>query len=191
MLFIVIHQASELWMKLASTSSRPRSITCGVTARPRIQDARAGVAGAGAAHAVLGRAGDDDTLGLFGVSQPTRQILRLPVLSVPDAGVPDRQQDPATIEVYRRTPELYEKLAQALRAPSLYDESLRLLSRRGYEIPADYLDRDWSQPYAASKGVAAAGSPCITTPMSTGICMSWPRSSSISTTSSSSGGSAT
>jgi len=65
-------------------------------------------------------------------------------------------KNPATIEVYRRTPEVYERLEKALRTASLYDESLRLLSRRGYEVPAEYLDRDWSEPYVASKGVAAA-----------------------------------
>jgi len=33
---------------------------------------------------------------------------------------------------------------------------LRLLSRRGYEIPQDYLSRDFSEPYQASKQVARA-----------------------------------
>src|SRR5688572_16710437 len=39
-------------------------------------------------------------------------------------------------------------LAQALHAPSLYDEYLRHLSRRGYAIPAHLVERDWSQPHA-------------------------------------------
>lgn len=60
------------------------------------------------------------------------------------------------IEVYRKTPERYAQLERVLQLPSLYDESLRLLSRRGYGIPADYVDRDWSQPYQPSKQVAAA-----------------------------------
>src|SRR2546428_5015739 len=34
--------------------------------------------------------------------------------------------------------------------------SLRLLSRRGYGIPEDYLSRDFSEPYQASKQVAGA-----------------------------------
>ena len=41
-------------------------------------------------------------------------------------------------------------------SPSLYDEVLRLLSRRGYGIPEDYLSRDFSAPYRASKAVAGA-----------------------------------
>jgi tryptophan 2,3-dioxygenase len=44
----------------------------------------------------------------------------------------------------------------AYRAPSLYDEALRLLARRGLALPATYLERDWTQPYAASDEVEAA-----------------------------------
>ena len=60
------------------------------------------------------------------------------------------------IEVYKRDADIYALLQRTLHSPSLYDEALRLLSRRGFGIPADYLDRDWSQPYQASKQVAAA-----------------------------------
>src|ERR1700740_129694 len=47
------------------------------------------------------------------------------------------------IAVHRRDPKAYEALERALDAPSLYDEVLRLLSRRGYGIPDDYLVRDF------------------------------------------------
>jgi tryptophan 2,3-dioxygenase len=60
------------------------------------------------------------------------------------------------LAVHERDPEGYAILSRALAAPSLYDEVLRLLSRRGYEIPQDYLSRDFSEPYQASKQVAAA-----------------------------------
>ena len=60
------------------------------------------------------------------------------------------------IAVHRRDNAAYEALERALQAPSLYDEVLRLLSRRGYGIPEDYLNRDFSQPYKASKEVAGA-----------------------------------
>jgi tryptophan 2,3-dioxygenase len=60
------------------------------------------------------------------------------------------------VAVHQRDPQAYETLKRALESPSLYDEVLRLLSRRGYEIPADYLTRDFSQPYRASKQVAGA-----------------------------------
>ena len=60
------------------------------------------------------------------------------------------------IAVHKREPEIYEQLTQTLRAPSLYDEVLRLLSRRGYEVPQELLVRDFTQPYSASKQVTAA-----------------------------------
>jgi tryptophan 2,3-dioxygenase len=60
------------------------------------------------------------------------------------------------VKVHQRDARAFELLERALMAPSLYDEVLRLLSRRGYEIPSDYLERDFSQPYRASKQVAGA-----------------------------------
>ncbi|MGB8694263.1 MAG: tryptophan 2,3-dioxygenase [Steroidobacteraceae bacterium] len=60
------------------------------------------------------------------------------------------------IEVHKREPKIYELLTRTLQAPSLYDEVLRLLSRRGYEVPQELLVRDFTQPYSASKSVTAA-----------------------------------
>jgi tryptophan 2,3-dioxygenase len=60
------------------------------------------------------------------------------------------------VRVHRRDPVAQELLTRALESPSLYDEVLRLLSRRGYGIPEEYVSRDFSQPYHASKQVAGA-----------------------------------
>jgi tryptophan 2,3-dioxygenase len=60
------------------------------------------------------------------------------------------------VTVHQRDAQGHAILQRALAAPSLYDEVLRLLSRRGYGIPDDYLVRDFSEPYKASKQVAAA-----------------------------------
>ncbi len=49
-----------------------------------------------------------------------------------------------------------ERLETALAAPSLYDELLRLLARRGFDIPADKLDRDFSKAYEPSEAVEDA-----------------------------------
>lgn len=51
--------------------------------------------------------------------------------------------------------EIHRTLDNALRQPSLYDELLHLLSRRGFAIPASHLERDWSKPYEPSDGVEA------------------------------------
>jgi tryptophan 2,3-dioxygenase len=47
-------------------------------------------------------------------------------------------------------------LEATLNAPSLYDEALQLLGRRGFAIPGDRLERDWSEPYEASPQVETA-----------------------------------
>jgi tryptophan 2,3-dioxygenase len=60
------------------------------------------------------------------------------------------------LAVHKRDPAAHAALERALAAPSLYDEVLRLLSRRGYDIPQDYLSRDFREPYVASKQVAGA-----------------------------------
>ena len=65
-------------------------------------------------------------------------------------------KNPEMIEVHRRYPPAFTALARALAAPSLYDEVLRLLSQRGYGVPAELLARDFTQPYVPSKQVTAA-----------------------------------
>ena len=60
------------------------------------------------------------------------------------------------VEVHKRDAQAQAALQRTLEAPSLYDEVLRLLSRRGYGIPDDYLRRDFREPYVASKQVAGA-----------------------------------
>jgi tryptophan 2,3-dioxygenase len=63
---------------------------------------------------------------------------------------------PQMVEVHKRDPEATAALQSTLEAPSIYDEALRLLSRRGYGIPEGYLTRDFKEPYVASKQVAGA-----------------------------------
>jgi tryptophan 2,3-dioxygenase len=53
---------------------------------------------------------------------------------------------PDMLEVFDHAPEEQERLREALEAPSLYDEVLRLLARRGFAIPPERAERDWSQP---------------------------------------------
>ena len=54
----------------------------------------------------------------------------------------------ATIKVFEHNPEIHADLERTLHSPSLYDEFLRYLARHGYAIPAESIERDWSQPYA-------------------------------------------
>jgi len=51
---------------------------------------------------------------------------------------------------------VHSRLTAVLNAPSLYDEALKLLARRGFAIPASHLERDWSTPYEPSEAVEDA-----------------------------------
>ena len=157
MLFIIIHQASELWMKLCLhelTAAREhiRRDDLGPSFKmlarvSRIQqqlvqswDVLATMTPAEYSlfRNQLGRAS-----GFQSVQYRMLEFI-----------IGNKNAD--TIEVHRRDPESYDELQRALQSPSIYDEALRLLSRRGFEIPQEYLDRDFSQPYQPSKQVAAA-----------------------------------
>jgi tryptophan 2,3-dioxygenase len=48
------------------------------------------------------------------------------------------------------------QVRQAYESPSLYDEALRLLARRGLPVPAGHVERDWTLPYAESDQVEQA-----------------------------------
>jgi tryptophan 2,3-dioxygenase len=52
--------------------------------------------------------------------------------------------------------DLLARVTAAFEAPSLYDEALRLLARRGLPVPASHTERDWTQPYPCSDAVQAA-----------------------------------
>lgn len=60
------------------------------------------------------------------------------------------------IEVHRRDPAIYQQLKETLEKPSVYDETLRMLARRGFEIPSTHVERDWSDPYQPHPEVEAA-----------------------------------
>jgi tryptophan 2,3-dioxygenase len=64
-------------------------------------------------------------------------------------------KDPQALLPFRHRPEIYAQLEALLHEPSLYDEFLRHLARGGLPVPADRLERDFSEPYERSDGVVA------------------------------------
>jgi len=62
-------------------------------------------------------------------------------------------KDANALEPHRNTKEIYDQLKVRLERPSLYDEFLRYLARKGHAVPKEKLERDWSLPYEASPGV--------------------------------------
>jgi tryptophan 2,3-dioxygenase len=60
------------------------------------------------------------------------------------------------MEPHRHRPDLFVPLDELLRSPSLYDESIRLLSRRGFAIDPDCLGRDITRCHAHEESVCRA-----------------------------------
>jgi tryptophan 2,3-dioxygenase len=65
-------------------------------------------------------------------------------------------KNPRMLEVHRHDSAVYRWLNGLMERPSLYDEFLRLLARRGLPVPPGCVERDWSQPYRKHDGVVAA-----------------------------------
>ncbi len=62
----------------------------------------------------------------------------------------------AMMKPHRHDPAVYADLEAVLTAPSLYDEAIALLARRGLAVDRAVLERDFSRPYSADASVAAA-----------------------------------
>jgi tryptophan 2,3-dioxygenase len=62
----------------------------------------------------------------------------------------------AMLKPHAHSAERLAMVQAAFEAPSLYDEALKLLARRGIAVPQSHLQRDWTQPYAASDAVEQA-----------------------------------
>ncbi|HXV61548.1 MAG TPA: tryptophan 2,3-dioxygenase [Vicinamibacteria bacterium] len=60
------------------------------------------------------------------------------------------------IEVHRSDEKIYRDLREVLTRPSLYDETVRMLKRRGFDIPDGHVERDWAEPYEPHAKVEAA-----------------------------------
>jgi tryptophan 2,3-dioxygenase len=63
---------------------------------------------------------------------------------------------PELLAMFRHNPTIQAEVAAELDTPSLYDEAIRLLAKRGMAIAAGHLERDWRQPYRPDASVRAA-----------------------------------
>jgi len=59
------------------------------------------------------------------------------------------------LDVFRYDAATHAELTAILEAPSLYDEYLRHLARRGLPVPAACLERDWSLPHVRNPALVA------------------------------------
>jgi len=154
MLFIVQHQTSELWMKLMLHELRA---AVAAIASDELGTAFKMLARVSRIMEQLVHAWDV----LATMTPPEYSAIR-PYLSA-SSGFQSYQyrcieftmgnKNAAMLKPHAHRPDLLAQVEQAWRAPSLYDESLRLLARRGVAMPASHLERDWTQPYVESDAV--------------------------------------
>jgi len=60
------------------------------------------------------------------------------------------------LKIYQKDPVLYRELEEAYQAPSLYDVSIKALAKAGFQINPDLLNRDYTEPYKEDATVEAA-----------------------------------
>ena len=154
LLFIIQHQTSELWMKLAihELDAARRMI-----AESRAREAFKMLARIARIFEQLNNAWDvlrtmtpsdyttfRDSLGQSSGFQSWQYRLI-------EYAVGNRNA--AMLRPHAHRPDILEKLEAELARPSLYDEALRHLARTGLPVPPEVLTRDLRQPWAFDEGV--------------------------------------
>ncbi|HTW33640.1 MAG TPA: tryptophan 2,3-dioxygenase family protein [Rhizomicrobium sp.] len=156
-LFIIMHQASELWIKL-----------CLHEVAGAIREIRSGELGA--AFKMLARIGRVQA-NLIQSWEILSTMTPFDYGAFRDAlgkssGFQSFQyrmlefrlgnKNPDMARVFESHPHVAAQVNAALAEPSLYDESLALLARRGFPVPRARIERDFSEPYVADPGVREA-----------------------------------
>ena len=157
LLFIIIHQASELWMKLSLHEL--------IAARTHIMADDLGPALKMIARVSRIQAQLIQSWDVLATMTPSEYNQFRPRLGQ-SSGFPSYQyrmldfilgqKSVDHLRVHETDPPVHEALRGLLEAPSLYDETLHLLAKRGFAIPPERLERDWTKPYCAHPGVEAA-----------------------------------
>ena len=157
MLFIIQHQTSELWMKLMLHELRAAIAN---VANDELGNAFKMLARVSRIMEQLVHAWDV----LATMTPPEYSAIR-PYLGS-SSGFQSAQyrciefalgnKNAAMLKPHAHRPELLAQVQSAYEAPSLYDEALRLLARRGLRVPPGHVQRDWTQPYVESPEVEQA-----------------------------------
>ena len=157
MLFIVQHQTSELWMKLML---HELTAAVGNVANDELPSAFKKLARVSKIMEQLVHAWD-----VLGTMTPPEYSAIRPYLSN-SSGFQSFQyrciefslgnKNAAMLKPHAHNPSRLGMVQAAYEAPSLYDEALRLLARRGLAVPASHTERDWTQAYQANEAVEQA-----------------------------------
>ena len=157
MLFIIIHQASELWLKLAGheIESAIRNV--------KAEDFRQAFKVIARVKMILAQL--TQSWSILSTMTPV-DYLRFRDSLGPASGFQSYSyrklefllgnKNRRLVEVHRHDAPVYEELSRVLNTPSLYDVVLRKLRASGFDIDDEKIDRDFSEPYEPNESVQAA-----------------------------------
>ncbi|WP_019587864.1 tryptophan 2,3-dioxygenase [Deinococcus apachensis] len=156
-LFITVHHVSEVWLSLIirELQAAMALLEAGVTDEPlkmltRVVRAQEQLT---AAWGVLKTMTPADYLqfrGAFGEASGFQSAgYRMVEILLGN-------RNPVLLRPFEHRPDQHGPLHAALHAPSVYDLTLRLLAARGLPIPAEVLERDYTQPATEHSGVLDA-----------------------------------
>ncbi len=157
MLFIIIHQASELWLKLAGheVEAAIRNI--------RDNDFRHAFKVIARVKLILMQL--TQSWSILSTMTPVDYLKFRDTLG-PASGFQSYcyrklefllgNKNRKLVEVHRHDAQAYADLQSVLKEPGLYDVVLRRLSDVGFAIDQEKLERDFSEPYEANESVQAA-----------------------------------
>ncbi len=157
MLFIVQHQASELWMKLMLHEL--------LAARSRVREGDLAPAAKMLARVARIMAQLNQSWDVLSTLTPSEySSFRASLGSA--SGFQSWQyrmiefalgaKSAVMMEPHRHRPDLVAPLEALHREPSLYDEAVRLLARRGFALAPGAVERDWGQARAFDETVCEA-----------------------------------
>ncbi|WP_441644010.1 tryptophan 2,3-dioxygenase [Cupriavidus sp. KB_39] len=157
MLFIVQHQTTELWMKLMLHELRAaRDGVRNDELRPAFK-----------MLARVSRIMDQlvQAWNVLATMTPPEYSAMRPYLGA-SSGFQSYQyreiefilgnKNAALLRPHAHRPEHLALVDAALHTPSMYDEAIRLMARRGFQIDAEVVERDWTQPTVYNASVETA-----------------------------------
>ncbi|MDQ0352860.1 tryptophan 2,3-dioxygenase [Alkalibacillus filiformis] len=157
MLFIIIHQVSELWMKLtlhelqaAINAIQEESYQPAFKMLARVSSIQNQII---KAWDVLSTMTPSEYLGfrdqLGNASGFQSYQYRMVEFAL-------GYKTPYVIKIYEKEPELQKQLIEAYEAPGLYDVAIQALAKEGFEIDEDVLNRDLTKTYEVNESVEQA-----------------------------------
>jgi tryptophan 2,3-dioxygenase len=157
MLFVIIHQTKELWLKQILHEV---ALAQGLIRAGDLVPAYKSLARVSRIQSVMTQSWD-----ILSTMTPADYLKFRGVLGSSSGFQSDQfrrfetmlgLKDPTFLKFHEDRPQAHAALRAALAAPSLYDDALAQLALAGLPVPAEVLNRDVTQPYEPSEAVEAA-----------------------------------